>query len=76
MLTLDSFAKEKNVNLNTKDYANLPFSISIVIALDTTSREAKSLATGAYFSMKNSPLELMSLPPSPRVPSVISIPLP
>lgn len=63
------------MNLTIKNF-NLPSSISTVIALETTSRDAKSLATGAYFSMKNSPSELTSLPPSPLLPSVMSMPLP
>lgn len=55
---------------------HLPSNISIVIALETMSRDARSLAIGAYRSMKNSPLEFTSLPPSPRLPSVIKMPLP
>lgn len=55
---------------------HLPSNISIVIALDTISRDARSFAFGAYRSMKNSPSELSSFPPSPRLPSVIKMPLP
>ena len=54
----------------------LPSMISIVIALETTSREAKSLAFGAYLSMNRSPREFLSIPPSPRHPSVIKHPAP
>ncbi len=38
---------------------HLPSLISMVIDLDTTSREARSLAVGAYLSMKRSPSLLM-----------------
>ena len=54
----------------------LPSMISIVIARETTSREAKSLAFGAYLSMNLSPREFLSIPPSPRHPSVIKHPAP
>lgn len=54
----------------------LPSRISMVIERETTSREAKSFALGAYRSMKRSPSELMRKPPSPREPSVIRQPAP
>jgi len=38
---------------------DLPSRISMVMARDTTSREARSLAVGAYRSMKRSPLLLI-----------------
>jgi len=44
--------------------------------LDTTSREAKSLATGAYLSINRSPSEFTKNPPSPLQPSVIRQPAP
>ena len=53
-----------------------PSLISIVMARLTTSRDAKSLAEGAYLSMKRSPSELVKNPPSPRTPSVIKQPAP
>ena len=53
-----------------------PSRISIVIDLDTTSLEARSLAVGAYLSMKRSPSLLIRYPPSPRQPSVIKQPAP
>eukprot|EP00955_Chlamydomonas_euryale_P034562 349824-Chlamydomonas_euryale.AAC.15 len=43
---------------------------------DTTSRDARSFAVGAYRSMKRSPSELRRMPPSPRDPSVIRQPAP
>lgn len=42
-----------------KKTPNLPSLISMVLALETTSLEARSLAEGAYLSMYLSPLELM-----------------
>ena len=53
-----------------------PSRISIVIDLDTTSLEARSLAVGAYLSMNRSPSLLIRYPPSPRQPSVIKQPAP
>jgi len=40
----------------------------MVMARDTTSREARSFAEGAYLSMNRSPSELRRIPPSPRQP--------
>jgi len=54
----------------------LPSRISKVIALLTTSLEAKSFAFGAYLSMKRSPSEFLRIPPSPLDPSVIRQPEP
>jgi hypothetical protein len=45
-----------------------PSLISIVIDLETTSREARSFAVGAYRSMKRSPSLFLRIPPSPREP--------
>ncbi len=53
-----------------------PSRISIVIARETTSRDARSFADGAYRSMKRSPSLLVRYPPSPRAPSVIRQPAP
>ena len=53
-----------------------PSLISFKIARATTSREASSSAFGAYFSIKRSPLELKSRPPSPRAASEIKTPFP
>ncbi len=36
-----------------------PSSISVISERDTTSRDASSIAFGAYFAMKRSPSELM-----------------
>jgi hypothetical protein len=64
----------------------LPSKISTVIALETTSLDAKSFADGAYLSMNLSPYllnnkliitkELVKKPPSPLHPSVIKHPDP
>jgi hypothetical protein len=54
----------------------LPSKISIVIALETTSLDAKSLAYGAYLSINLSPNEFLKIPPSPLHPSVIKHPEP
>ena len=48
----------------------------MVIERLTTSRDARSLAFGAYRSMKRSPAELVRNPPSPRTPSVMRHPAP
>ena len=56
--------------------SHLPSLISIVIDRETTSREAKSLAFGAYRSINLSPALLRRYPPSPRLPSVIRHPAP
>ena len=48
----------------------------MVMERDTTSREARSLAVGAYRSMNRSPSLLRRMPPSPRLPSVIRHPAP
>lgn len=48
----------------------LPSKISIDIDLETTSLEAKSLALGAYLSIKRSPKLFLNIPPSPLDPSV------
>ena len=59
-----------------KDNTHRPSLISRVIDRDTTSREARSLATGAYRSMNLSPSLFRRYPPSPRQPSVIRQPAP
>ena len=58
------------------DNTHRPSLISSVIDRDTTSREARSLATGAYRSMNRSPSLFRRYPPSPRQPSVIKQPAP
>lgn len=69
--------RENNFKKNLKIIEiHLPSNISIVIALETISRDARSFAFGAYRSMKNSPWEFTNFPPSPRTPSVIKMPLP
>jgi len=46
----------------------LPARISSVIDLETTSRDAKSFAVGAYRSINLSPSLFLKMPPSPREP--------
>ena len=53
-----------------------PSFISICSARDTTSREASSMNSGAYFSMNLSPSALIRYAPSPRAASESRIPLP
>ena len=43
----------------TQPFSPRPSSISVVSERETTSREASSIAFGAYFAMKRSPFELM-----------------
>jgi hypothetical protein len=60
-----------SLNLTVEDYdlpTPRPSLISIVIDLETTSREARSFAVGAYLSMKRSPSLFLRIPPSPRDP--------
>lgn len=54
----------------------LPSKISLTMALETTSLEAKSFAVGAYLSINLSPSEFLRIPPSPLQPSVIKHPDP
>lgn len=54
----------------------VPSKISREIALETTSRDARSLAVGAYLSIILSPSLLIINAPSPLAPSDIRIPFP
>ncbi len=62
----------RTINLQTWTH----YLISIVMERETTSREAKSFADGAYLSMNLSPSLLRRIPPSPLQPSVIKHPAP
>ena len=51
-----------------------PSFISVIMERDTMSRGASSILPGAYFFMNRSPSLFSRYPPSPRAPSVISMP--